>query len=693
VKTLYNKFLFVFLFSAAANLFAAVSSPSIRCLAVQPDGSVIITWSVPPDPNNEFKNYIIYFSANGVTYTQITSINTYAQTTYTDVTVNANTGIMYYYMQTAWDDGSGTQLSLPSDTIKTIFLNVNNVVQGLAQLSWNAMHSPPVTGWANKYRIYKKQATTIWQLLDSVSLSTLNYTDSVNVCSEIIDYKIELSDSSGCISTSNISSKLFEDKTPPSIPFLDSVSVDTSTGQIVVGWQASTSGDTQGYIIAHFVNGGWALDTVWGINNTTYIDPSVFSGCEQYAVAAFDSCWKGTPPGPNTSPTGTIHKSIFVQGQLDECKREINLSWCAYSGWQQVVSQYELFVSENNNPYSSLGSISGSTLSFKHTNVNPGSTYCYFIRAYETGTLRTSSSNKICITYQQPAIPSFMYINYVTVIDDNNIEVSFFVDTSVVVNGYRVVRSASAAGPFETIETLPFSSSPVKIINDLNVDVQLQSYYYKIESLDNCSNPISFSNISKTIICTATSDKTNLINMISWDSYADWSASGSNIDKYNVYKSTDGKASFQIASTVSATTFNYNNDVSSELKSEGEFCYYVEAEEGNNNIYSFKERSRSNIVCVFQNPIIFIPDAFTPNGDGVNDVFKPISGFISNEYKFMVFNRWGEKVFETENTEAGWDGGLGNNLPSPDGVYLYRIFLKTKDGAEIDKRGTVIIMK
>jgi fibronectin type 3 domain-containing protein len=152
VKTLYNKFLFVFLFSAAANLFAAVSSPSIRCLAVQPDGSVIITWSVPPDPNNEFKNYIIYFSANGVTYTQITSINTYAQTTYTDVTVNANTGIMYYYMQTAWDDGSGTQLSLPSDTIKTIFLNVNNVVQGLAQLSWNAMHSPPVTGWAKLYR-------------------------------------------------------------------------------------------------------------------------------------------------------------------------------------------------------------------------------------------------------------------------------------------------------------------------------------------------------------------------------------------------------------------------------------------------------------------------------------------------------------------------------------------------------------
>jgi trimeric autotransporter adhesin len=91
--------------------------------------------------------------------------------------------------------------------------------------------------------------------------------------------------------------------------------------------------------------------------------------------------------------------------------------------------------------------------------------------------------------------------------------------------------------------------------------------------------------------------------------------------------------------------------------------------------------------------VYFKIQLFTPNGDGVNDVFKPISGFISNEYKFMVFNRWGEKVFETENTEAGWDGGLGNNLPSPDGVYLYRIFLKTKDGAEIDKRGTVIIMK
>jgi len=70
--------------------------------------------------------------------------------------------------------------------------------------------------------------------------------------------------------------------------------------------------------------------------------------------------------------------------------------------------------------------------------------------------------------------------------------------------------------------------------------------------------------------------------------------------------------------------------------------------------------------------IFWIPNAFTPYGhNGLNDVFKPkLIGVHS--YDFLVFNRWGEKLFETSDPDAGWDGTFHNRLCSND-VYVYKI--------------------
>jgi hypothetical protein len=64
-------------------------------------------------------------------------------------------------------------------------------------------------------------------------------------------------------------------------------------------------------------------------------------------------------------------------------------------------------------------------------------------------------------------------------------------------------------------------------------------------------------------------------------------------------------------------------------------------------------------VTIFKtNPQIFVPTAFTPNGDGVNDLFRPVGvGIKSIEY-FRVYNRWGELVFSTTVNGRGWDGKI-----------------------------------
>ncbi len=78
-------------------------------------------------------------------------------------------------------------------------------------------------------------------------------------------------------------------------------------------------------------------------------------------------------------------------------------------------------------------------------------------------------------------------------------------------------------------------------------------------------------------------------------------------------------------------------------------------------------------------PVYYIPNTFTPDGDGFNEVFLPIftSGFDPYNYHLIIFNRWGELVFESYNAKTGWDGSLGNEgLDVQNGMYIYKIEFK-----------------
>jgi len=70
----------------------------------------------------------------------------------------------------------------------------------------------------------------------------------------------------------------------------------------------------------------------------------------------------------------------------------------------------------------------------------------------------------------------------------------------------------------------------------------------------------------------------------------------------------------------------------------------------------------------------FIPTAFTPNGDGLNDVFRLIGSKFHTMVEFRVYNRWGQQVFYTDTREKGWDGTF-NGQPAPMGVYHYTVIV------------------
>jgi gliding motility-associated-like protein len=103
-------------------------------------------------------------------------------------------------------------------------------------------------------------------------------------------------------------------------------------------------------------------------------------------------------------------------------------------------------------------------------------------------------------------------------------------------------------------------------------------------------------------------------------------------------------------------------------------------------------------VVVREEFLLYVPNTFTPNYDGTNDTFKPIinNRYVESSYRFAVYNRWGELVFESYDADYGWDGtyGLGLNHPVQDGVFTWMVSLKMKEDEEtIQFTGHVILIK
>lgn len=97
-------------------------------------------------------------------------------------------------------------------------------------------------------------------------------------------------------------------------------------------------------------------------------------------------------------------------------------------------------------------------------------------------------------------------------------------------------------------------------------------------------------------------------------------------------------------------------------------------------------------IKVYAGPAYYIPNAFTPNGDGLNDVFRAIPpGIVKTDY-FRIFNRWGQMLFETHQYMKGWDGTFVGK-PQPNGVYVWMIKGIDKFGKVVEMRGTVTLIK
>jgi len=257
----------------------------------------------------------------------------------------------------------------------------------------------------------------VWTVVDSVSISTSQLLHEITICDAFLNFRVVLMNNN-CVSHSNIDGDVFEDMTPPPIPIIQSVSIDTITGNIVITWGVSPSPDTYGYIIYdQDGNGFYAdLDTIWGrFNNTYEITGANLSAALSFTVAAFDSCFTDQIPVTyQTSGKANVHTTMYANGIVDVCAETLNLSWSAYVGWPQGVQLYRVFVKPENENWYLAGT---STNPNAQIGIAPDILYQVVIQAVSENGFN-SFSQILSIIYELPGSPDIHYLATATVEDD-----------------------------------------------------------------------------------------------------------------------------------------------------------------------------------------------------------------------------------------------------------------------------------
>lgn len=99
-------------------------------------------------------------------------------------------------------------------------------------------------------------------------------------------------------------------------------------------------------------------------------------------------------------------------------------------------------------------------------------------------------------------------------------------------------------------------------------------------------------------------------------------------------------------------------------------------------------------ICVIEGFNFWMPNCFTPNTDNLNEVFIPQgTGWVAKDYQFMVFNRWGQKVFHTKDLLSGWNGKADDTNYEPSNIYYWKVIVRDNIDSVHEIKGHVLLLR
>lgn len=291
-------------------------------------------------------------------------------------------------------------------------------------------------------------------------------------------------------------------------------------------------------------------------------------------------------------------------------------------------------------------------------------------------------------SYSQSAI-SIGFVS-VTTTDQKSIQIIVIKTDEIKANKFIYYRADNNSNIYKEIER-----SVVNSFTDTNVDINKESYCYKVSYIDDTGKESDMSQPFCSVFLSAEGT-----NTIKWTPFSELQNSQPVeyfIDIVNEDGSINRLTSYQTRE-LSAKIYNIDGvkeelELNDKVKLRVRALQFTSFKSNNISFINHQIAAYSNIITINTPPNIYLPTAFTPNGDSKNDVFLATGKGIV-EFEMIIVDRWGNVVFESKDINEGWDGtDTDQRTPSSAGNYAYKIIAKDKLGKSIEKKGVIYLFR
>ncbi len=490
-------------------------------------------------------------------------------------------------------------------------------------------------------------------------------------------YKITLAtiDNFGCTDTFIKNQGLIiSDTLAPTPPFIYRVSVENDNS-VVLDFSGYRNFDFKQYTI---YSAGKKIVSVSDKNDTSKIINSLNTLRNVY-------CYKVTTTNlcDYESYLNLAFEHCTVEAKATGDLKKVNVTWNAYKGWP--VNRYEIFREElgSKGKYNYLATVSGNQLNYTDTNV-----FCKMVHFYKIKAFENVGYNQISWSDTTAAKPLFAN----SVPPNNTIRATVDLDKEIIIEWtgsgspripvMEYVLEKSEDGVhykwYQSFQPDQFAYTDTKVL------VDNKSYFYRTYAIDTCEILSPFTNFAKTILLKADTTIEER-PFVKWSTYQGWNEG---VNEYEVQRKKPDGTFVTIGFTSAYDSMLVDNVT--DLNGYPFYCYRVI---GYKNISATQKQiiSISNEDCAPVRSRIFAANAFTINGDNINETFD-IKGLYIKDYSIKIFTRWGEKIFESNDMNVDWDGYYNGRLCQMD-AYIWIIKAVGVDDLNWPMTGTVTLIR
>lgn len=287
--------------------------------------------------------------------------------------------------------------------------------------------------------------------------------------------------------------------------------------------------------------------------------------------------------------------------------------------------------------------------------------YCLNIEAYDPCNTTSSFSTDFCAESTDLSLSPFqsLYSSY----GASGIYINLDSVNSGTFNIYRKLDG----------EEFEFRSDQTGSFTD-PIGSNGRKYFYRIDYVDSCGQTLYTAETNPPLV-EASKESTNQYTVV----FSPPINSLTDVPENNYQTGNDFS---QTENLISSTEFSVQLDAK-----DGSPRQFITA----TSIYPDGTILNSNSVTARYELVIYVPTAFTPNGDGLNDTLE-LFGLPTETATTNIYTRWGQLIYTSDQPTPGWDGTISGSV-GPEGTYLYEIIFETADGNKRMQKGTFALIK